>query len=197
MIPLSTLKSGQLSLLSTSLMTTLIPLVLWTRFLRVCHDISWSLIIAHVPLITNTYLFHLWNITKSHPPCFLFTSVILVHWAIIFPWTPFLGSLTFTLKLPNWVSRMLSMQSSWLLKTLRYSLAISYPSKHWLTSCPSASGLEYPFLGDAFSDFPWLSESFQYNLMGTYNYTLCFYSGKTFTLVGLLCRWCLSPTLEG
>lgn len=73
-------------------MTTLIPLVLWTRFLRVCHDISWSLIIAHVPLITNTYLFHLWNITKSHPPCFLFTSVILVHWAII-SWTPFLGSL--------------------------------------------------------------------------------------------------------
>lgn len=58
-----------------------------------------------------------------------------------------------------------------LLKTPWYSPAISYPSKHWLTSLPTTSQLKHPFLGEAFSDFPWLSESSQYNLMATYNYT--------------------------
>lgn len=154
------------------------------------------LIIAHVPHYQYLSL-HLWNITKSHPPCFLFTSVILVHWAIIFPWTPFLGSSHSLWSSPTESPGCCQCNLPWHWKLSDIVWPSLTHSKHWLTSCPSASGLKYPFLGDAFSDFPWLSESLWYYLMGTYNYTLYFILGKTFTLVGLLCRWCLSPTLEG
>ena len=96
-----------------SINDTTIPLVRWTKFLGVCLDASWSLIIAHVPFITHCCLFHLWNITESHPLLFLSTSTILVQVDIVFPWTPLLGSPTFTLMPSDLVSRMLPMWSFW------------------------------------------------------------------------------------
>lgn len=169
-----------------------ISLVRWTKLQGVGLDTSRSLIIGHVPFIAHSCLFHLWKIIEMNPLLFLFSYMIIVQVAIICPWTSLLGSPTFAL-MPTWCVLQVAANAVFpkdkchpFLKSPWHSLAISYSSKHWLTTFPTSSEFRHPFHGEGFPDFTWLPKSSQYNLIATHDYTPSLHSRQTFTLICML-----------